>query len=162
MVLPLPILTWEGHYIFVERVGFHVHECCDTFSYIESSGINMSQKRSDGAIVFTKPQGITIIRLIRHFKDNICDHRYDHRARPLYQLVANATKSGNKTFTWDPSTDAVFEELKTMVHKLSHAVIDRLPSCIQTLQIMPTAYLYLESVSLIAKQSKNLSVSWAA
>ena len=73
-----------------------------------------------------KPQNLKEIQsfldFVNLFKDHLCDHSLI--THPLYQLVAGATKSGNKTFTWDSSTDAAFEELKIMVHcqKLLHFI----------------------------------------
>jgi len=78
---------------------------------INSSGINMSQKRIEGAIAFTTSRTLkelqSFLGLINYFKDHLRDHALI--ARPIYQLVADATKSGDKTLVSDELVDVAFK-----------------------------------------------------
>ena len=95
-----------------DKVPFVEHE-------IDSSGINMSQKRIEGAIAFTTPRTLkelqSFLGLINYFKDHIRDHALI--ARPLYQLVAEVTKSGHKNLTWNEQYDAAFAALKNSIRR---------------------------------------------
>ena len=88
---------------------------------IDSSGINMSQKCRRGYSVhettyFEELQ--TFLDLINDFKDHLDDHSLIDR--PLYQLVADSTKSGYRTLTWScySTADAAFESIWNHYQKL--------------------------------------------
>ena len=74
----------------------------------------MSQKRLDSAIKFSKPSTLkdlqSFLGLVNYFKDHLRDHSLI--ARPLYQMVANATKLINKALTWDEATTDSFDKRK--------------------------------------------------
>ena len=93
-----------------DKVQFVGHE-------IDLSEINMSQIRIEGETAFTTPRTLKeqyFLGLINYFKDYILDHSLI--SRPLYQIVADVTKSGNKTLVWDEHADTAFEALNTSFH----------------------------------------------
>ena len=71
----------------------------------------MSQKRIEGVVAFKTPWTLkelqTFLGLINYFKDHLRDHALI--ARPIYQLVAVVTKSGDETLVSDEHVDVAFE-----------------------------------------------------
>ena len=52
--------------------------------------------------------------MVNYFKDHLRDHSLI--ARPLYQMVVNATKLINKSLIWNDATTDSFDKLKELVH----------------------------------------------
>ena len=69
---------------------------------IDSRGINMSQKRIESIIVFCKPTSLKEVQsftgIVDYFKDHVRDH--SAVAKPLYEIVALATKQKTKALYW--------------------------------------------------------------
>ena len=92
-----------------EKVSFFGHE-------LKSQVINMSEKL-DSAFNFSKPSTLkdlqSFLGLVNYFKNYLRDHSFI--ARPLYQMVANATKLINKGINWDEETNTSFDKPKDLV-----------------------------------------------
>jgi hypothetical protein len=99
------------------RIGFDMvqfvgHE-------IDAQGINMSQKRIEGTVNFTKPTSVkemqAFLGLVNYFRDHLRDHSVI--AQPLYQMVTASTQVLTKQLTWSEKGEVAFETLKSLVNR---------------------------------------------
>jgi len=86
--------------------------------YIDDRGINMSQKRIESTIAFCKPTSLkelqSFMGVVNYFKDHLRDH--SAVAKPLYEMVALATKQKTKALSWTTEGYVAFEKLKALVN----------------------------------------------
>ena len=85
---------------------------------IDARGINMSQKRIESTIAFCKPTSLTELQSFMGVVDYFKDHLRDHSAvaKPLYEMVALATKQKTKALSWTTEGYVAFEKLKALVN----------------------------------------------
>jgi len=79
----------------------------------------MSQKRIEGTIAFaglcTLKELHSFLGLVNCFKDHLRNHNLV--SRPLYQFVADATKSNNKSLIWNPTATVSFEKTNHLANR---------------------------------------------
>ena len=81
---------------------------------IDARGINMSQKRIESTIAFSKPTSLkelqSFMRVVNYFKDHLRDHS------ALYEMVALTTKQKTKALYWTTERHVAFERLQALVN----------------------------------------------
>jgi len=88
---------------------------------IEVRGINMYQKRIESTIDVYKPTSPKELQPFMGADYYFKDHLHDHSAveKPLYDMVALATKQKTKALSWTTEGYVAFEKLKAFVNRLS-------------------------------------------
>ena len=80
-------------------------------------GINMTKKRIESAISFSKPNSLkelqSFLDLVNYFKDHLQDH--SAIAKQLYDMVTVTTRNKIKQPTWTNEGHLAFERLKVLV-----------------------------------------------
>ena len=78
----------------------------------------MSQKRIESTIAFCKPTPLkelqSFMGLVKYFKDHLRDH--SAVAKPLYEMIAFATKQKTKVISWTIEGYVAFEKVKALVN----------------------------------------------
>ena len=84
---------------------------------LDSTGINMSQKRVQSTINFAKPVTLTelysFLGLVNYFRDHIPQH--SSVAHSLHNMVSEANKQKSKKVVWTTQADSDFVTLKSLV-----------------------------------------------
>ena len=85
---------------------------------ISAPGIDMSKKRIENAISFSKPNSLkelqSFLDLVNYFKDHSRDH--SAIAKPLYDMITITARNKIKQLTWTNQGHVVFERLKAFVN----------------------------------------------
>ena len=94
-----------------DKIQFVGHE-------LDAQGINMTQKRIESTIAFTKPSSLkelqAFLGLVNYFRNHLRDHSLI--AQPLYGMVTEATKHLHKVLVWTEAGSSAFQRLKDLVN----------------------------------------------
>ena len=105
-------LSAKELYLSFDTVPFVGHE-------LDSTGINMSQKRVKSTINLVKPVALielySFLGLVNYFRDHIPQH--SSVAHSLHNMVSDANKQKSKQFVWKPQADSDFITLKSLVNQ---------------------------------------------
>ena len=105
-------LSAKKLYLSFDTVQFVGHE-------LDSTGINMTQKRIESTIQFAQPNSLTelysFLGLVNYFRDHIPQHSLV--AQPLHAMVSVSAKAKQKQITWTEEGRRAFSTLKSLVNK---------------------------------------------